>query len=323
MKKVLYIYSGYRQIYRYFDQAIEDGFESLNINFFTIKHNVPLKTFKETIEKVQPDLIFTFLGYKLQSELLIYLRSIKTPSCVWLSEDPFYIDQSLKVIRYFDFIFTIDQGALQYYEKRNNIFHLPLGTDPTIFHYHHDNLSEYKSEICFIGFPYSSRTRLFTKLIKELPFQITFIGGKWGATLGNLTKKENVKVISRWVKPEEVALFYNGAKINLNTHRPFDEKFNKNKLQVLNKSINNRTFDIASCRAFQLIEHMPDLHERFTDEEITSFKNETELIELIYYFMENETERKLIAKKAEKRALKEHTFKERLKQIISKVQQNY
>ncbi|MFD2879981.1 hypothetical protein ACFTAO_34770 [Paenibacillus rhizoplanae] len=61
--------------------------------------------------------------------------------------------------------------------------------------------------------------------------------------------------MNTWVQPETAAKFYNGAKIVLNIHRPSAEKYNRNQSGIIATSINNRTFDAASCEAFQLTDY--------------------------------------------------------------------
>ena len=86
------------------------------------------------------------------------------------------------------------------------------------------------------------------------------------------------------MEPSIVADFYNGANIVLNTHRPFNLKQNQNRLGIEGKTINNRTFDVAACGSFQLIEFKEDLPNHFIeDEEMVSFRSDQELLKKIDY----------------------------------------
>jgi spore maturation protein CgeB len=103
----------------------------------------------------------------------------------------------------------------------------------------------------------------------------------------------------------------------LNTHRPFNLKHNQNRLGIVGKSINNRTFDVAACGSFQLIQFKEDLPNHFIEnEEIVSFNNNQELAQKIDYYLKSEEERRWIADNARKRVLKDHTFEQRLENML-------
>lgn len=48
---------------------------------------------------------------------------------------------------------------------------------------------------------------------------------------------------------------------------------NKNKNRVKSNTINNRTFDIAACQGFQIIEEKSDLSSFFNKDEIISYNS--------------------------------------------------
>ncbi len=115
--------------------------------------------------------------------------------------------------------------------------------------------------------------------------------------------------------------YYNGSKIILNIHRPSDEKYNKNRIGIIAKSINNRTFDAASCEVFQLIDSKEELVNHFEEGRIISFEDKNDLLEKIHYYIAHDEERKQIAKNARKRVLTSHTFQHRIDHLLMKVQE--
>jgi spore maturation protein CgeB len=141
--------------------------------------------------------------------------------------------------------------------------------------------------------------------------------GNWKKALFRFQSNPKLMMNEGWVKPSIASSFYNNANIVLNTHRPFNYKDNKNRLGIVGKSINNRTFDVAACGAFQLIEFKEDLPNHFNeDEEMVSFKNDLELMKKLDYYMEFAEERQRIADNARNRVLKEHTFKHRMEKML-------
>lgn len=142
--------------------------------------------------------------------------------------------------------------------------------------------------------------------------------GNWSRYLRSYRKYSNLNIDEGWVEPQIAADYYNGAKIVLNSHRPSNLRQNKNKLGITGKSINNRTFDVAACSAFQLIEFREDLPKHFIEnKEIIAFRNMQELIEKVHYYMKADKERDAIANKARSRVLQEHTFQHRIEQMLS------
>lgn len=263
-------------------------------------------------------------GLKISKPTLEFLKQTKVKSAIWLTEDPYYMDWTIPLITYFDYIFTIDQAALEQYKRlgRPNVYHLPLGTDPEVFH---STLvsEEFTSDICLVGVPYSNRIELIEFLLKRTDYQIQIVGRGWGKHNNEWNKNLNrdLNLVNAWVKPETVVNYYNGSKIVLNIHRPSDEKYNKNRIGIIAKSINNRTFDAASCEVFQLIDSKEELVQHFEEgKEIVSFQDKNDLLEKIHYYIAHDEERRQMAIKARKRVLTSHTFQHRIDHLLMKVQ---
>ena len=117
----------------------------------------------------------------------------------------------------------------------------------------------------------------------------------------------------------EVQKYFNGAKINLNIHRDPVDPPSGNSRKVKATSPNDRTFALAGCGAFQIVDATrPDLFDCFTEnKEIVVFSSPRDLARKIEYYLANPKLRQKIGKAAQKRAYREHTFEQRLKQIFS------
>jgi spore maturation protein CgeB len=322
--RIILITSGFRAVYTFFEQSVLKAFQNAGHHCKLFTLNKGLNEFKLINQSFQPDLILAMGGLKISKPMLDFLKQTKEKSAIWMTEDPFYMDWSIPLITYFDFIFTIDQAALEQYKRLGHphVYHLPLGTDPEMFH---STLvsEEYTSDICLVGVPYSNRIELIEFLLKRTDYQIQLVGRGWSRHNNEWKKNLNLDLdlVNAWVIPETVAKYYNGSKIILNIHRPSDEKYNRNHHGIIAKSINNRTFDAASCEAFQLIDSKEELANYFEEgKEIISFQDKDDLLEKIHYYIANEEERKQIAKNARKRVWSAHTFKHRINYMLMKVQ---
>ncbi|PAE26333.1 MULTISPECIES: glycosyltransferase [Bacillaceae] len=318
--RILFISSGYTGIYNFFEEWIMRELKKKN----KVKLLDPLTGTRNLITMVnqfKPEIAIALVGFNVPSHLIQWLKTQKIKTAVWLTEDPYYMDKSEVLVPDYDYIFTIDTAAMDFYIQKGHqhTFHLPLGTSTEIFKPVQVEPA-YKSDICLLGFPYPERVKLIQVLLQKTPYKIKVIG-EWRHTLVRLKNHPRLEVHDSWVKPSIAAKYYNGAKIVLNTHRPYNLTQNKNRIGIKGNSINNRTFDVAACGGFQLIEYKEDLPIHFIEgKEIVSFKTEEELLQKINYYIKHEKQRKEIAKLASKRVLKEHTFEKRLEDMLSKLQ---
>lgn len=102
-------------------------------------------------------------------------------------------------------------------------------------------------------------------------------------------------------------------------HRsPQDQTLNCNSLQINAHSINNRTFEIANSRAFQLTDVRPNLEKYYIlSNEIEIFHSPTDFVTKSEYYLKHEKERGKVATNAYKRTLREHTYDHRVRQLLN------
>ncbi|HAV42861.1 TPA: hypothetical protein DCX15_02455 [bacterium] len=104
----------------------------------------------------------------------------------------------------------------------------------------------------------------------------------------------------------ELPKLYNASEINLNMTKP-----------QLKTAITPRILDISSCGGFVLTDYRSDLTQMFDlNEEIVFYRESKDLRLLIEYYLEHPSERKRLAKRAQERVLKEHTYLHRMKEIL-------
>lgn len=314
--KILFISSGYNGIYDYFEAWIfQELSKKHEVKFFQIKSG--LRSLQTLTKSFLPETAITMVGFKLPINMVQWLKANKIKTAIWFTEDPYYIDQTAELSHHYDFVFTIDLAALEFYKKNGHkhVYQLPLATDPEIFR---PKVMEgqSKSDICIVGYPYPDRVQHVQFLLQNTPYNIRVVGN-WKKPLYYYQNNPKLIINEGWVKPSIAADFYNYAKIILNTHRPFNLKHNQNRLGIEGKSINNRTFDVAACGAFQLIEFKEDLPNHFVEDvEIAAFKSNEELLKKIEYYLQNDIEREKMAANARNRVLKDHTFEKRLDKLI-------
>ncbi|MEW4285301.1 CgeB family protein [Priestia koreensis] len=314
MTRVLYIPSGYKRIYETFDEWFVQALSKLNIPH-VVSHPFETETsFLTKITTFRPTIMITMVGDKLPLYKLQYLRKRRITCGVWLTEDPYYTDRTLTYIREYDAVMSIEANSVRFYKTFHpNVLHLPLGTNSNVF-YKNDEPAQH--EVSFVGYPYQNRLDLLKLILQETPHHVTVVG-KWKKHVAEHLASSRLHVHEGWFPPRTIASFYRRSKINLNTLRDSQESMNENQTGIPNSSINNRTFDIASCGSFQLLPHIEGLSAAFEiGKEIVSYQDEGQLLQKLAYYLQNETERQDIAQQAMIRAQRDHTFLARVQTMI-------
>jgi spore maturation protein CgeB len=280
----------------------------------------------------EPDFILHIVG-RLGSRCLKALKKLKIPTAIWFLDDPQELKATTRKALLYDYVFTVEPAAVEAYRAAGvkSVRYLPLACFSEIQKPLKNLPEEYHSDICFVGVPFPNRVALFDKLadfFKE--YKVRIIGG--GQTVGGdekagwlwekfLTRMDVYQgsVIDRMIPPEEAAKYYNGARINLNIHRTSaDQRFEREAhLGIEASGVNGRTFEIAGCSAFQIVDASRNVGDFFeVGKEITIYKNENDLVEKIKYFLSHEKERLKIAASAYQKVIDNHTYQHRLQQII-------
>jgi spore maturation protein CgeB len=162
---------------------------------------------------------------------------------------------------------------------------------------------KYKVDITTAGNLHSYRVAFFRNLIDE-KYKITI----WGYDAPDWLNSNDVRKFYQGhpVFNEEKAKVFLGSKIVLN-----------NLLISEVEGVNVRTFEAAGIGAFQLVDHRSCLEDLFkVGEEIISFHGINDLKEKIEFYISRPDLRNQIAEKAKIRALQDHTYEVRLKQML-------
>ncbi|WP_124727448.1 CgeB family protein [Staphylospora marina] len=267
------------------------------------------------IKKFRPDVILSFRGACLPSHVVYKLRSFRVPIGVWTVDDPYRLKTHATLVKPYHFVVTQDSGSVGFYKKLGKpAVHVPLAVNPA--KYRPVSVpSKYRSDICFVGSAFPIRIAYFDALAPLLKTRKTIIAGQWWDRLKRYHQLRSC-IHNKPIPPSEVIKYYCGAKIVLNIHRTRNDR-NDNPLNVPACTPNNRTFEIAACRAFQLTSWRRDLKKMYEPgTEMVFFRNLNDLREKILYYLEHPEEREAIAARAYERTVKDHTYVHRLKYLL-------
>lgn len=170
-------------------------------------------------------------------------------------------------------------------------------TDPEIFYPDHSSI--YEHELLFVG---NSR-KVFRKILKDLlptDHDLAIYGKEWNFLDKNLIHGDHIP-------NNQLKKAYSSCKILLNDH--WEDMRMKG-------FISNRIFDGFASGAFIISDEINGAKEIFGNTLVT-YSNSEELHQLIDYYLENEEERRDLANKGRDIVLlKDHTYENRVKQIL-------
>jgi len=298
-----------------------DGLKELKIASADLDHleNSFLQVVSSAVmaktEIMQPDLVLALAQAPLSRQTLSKLRQKGVPTAMWFVEDFRVFQYWRSFAPYYDFFAVIQKEPFFFELDRigvKNVMYLPLAADPE-FHRPLEpdavDKKRFGSDLSFLGAGYPNRRRAFASLLR---YDFNIWGTEWD---GAAELEPVVQMQGRRISPQEAVKIFSCTKINLNLH----SSVKGDRDVVPGDFVNPRTFELASCGAFQLTDNRELLPELFSEKEITTFGNMDEMREKMDYFLEHPEERREIARAARKRVLAEHTYEHRMQDLLQKM----
>lgn len=262
-------------------------------------------------EVFEPDLVLCMAQAPLTHQALKRLRKDNIATAMWFVEDHRLFTYWKAFAPYYDYFAVIQKNPLvgELVELGVESLYLPLAALPSL----HRPMElpgldqrRYGADLSFMGAGYPNRRTAFRQLA-QLDFKIW--GTEWDDeyALTPLVQQGGARI-----SPEEAVKIYNASKINLNLH----SSVYPDKLVTGGDFVNPRTFELAACRAFQLVDERSLLSELFAPDELATFRDMDELKAKIDYYLKHEDERLELAARAQARVLKDHTYQQRMDTLI-------
>lgn len=257
----------------------------------------------------KPDLIVGLAQSPLSTDLLEKLRGMNIPVAYWFVEDfriATYWERiaplvtSFAVIQKEEWIPRLEGRGL------SNVLYLPTAADSTIFRPEPvpgEDPVRFSAPLAFMGAGYYNRQH-FLRHLSDLGLGIW--GADWEITdpLGPYLRAAGKRIL-----PEEAAQIYRNSVINLNLHSSVYHRG----VNPDGDFVNPRTFEIAACGGFQLVDRRSLLPELLVPgEEVAVFEDEESCRKLIQHYQSHAQERIAIAHAGLKRTLQDHTIERRM-----------
>lgn len=307
---------------KFFDIAFDHVRQSYDIDYSADSlHTYASAALLQVVSEFEPDLVLTIRGASIPAAIVRSIKKMGVATALWVVDDPFEIDYVLEYADVYDYVFTVEANAVDVYRQSgcSNVFHLPLGVFPKV----HKKMSvpHYESDVCLVGSGTFNRIELVDEIADYMVksgLKVRIVG-QWWDSLKSFSKLKD-SISNKVVYAADAAKYFAGAKININLHRALDDDsyYDGNKRRVMAFSPNVKTFEIAACGRFQLVDNSrADLGKYFDiGREIDVFSSADELVKKIKHYMKDEEKREEIARTARERCLHEYTYRERLQFII-------
>ncbi|MBG0789958.1 MAG: glycosyltransferase [Desulfovibrionaceae bacterium] len=274
--------------------------------------NVVSQSVLAKVETFEPDMVLAMAQAPLNRQALKRLRRDGVTTAMWFVEDHELFTYWKGFAPLYDIFAVIQKGEFFNDLKaigQPNALYLPLAAQPD-FHRPMElsavERRKFGSDISFMGAGYPNRRVAFRELVSR-DFKIW--GNEWD---GDHVLAPLVQLKGARVTPEECVKIFNATRINLNLH----SSIQVNELVTGGDFINPRTFELAACGAFQLVDERSLMGDAFVDDELETFTSMNELVEKIDYFSAHPDERAAYAARGRERVLAEHTYAHRMRALI-------
>lgn len=250
----------------------------------------------EQVEACQPDLLFVVHGRKFIQRWRH--RFDAYPSAVWLTDEPYEVDDTSTWSDRFGTVFVNDPATLHRHER---VTYLPVCYDPAV-HRTSDEPRPYG--VGFIGGGNATRER-YLGALADLGLLAYVIGGPWAHPL--------VQKVCRalTVPPRETVAWYQRTRIVLNVFRA-QHHFNREGL--LATSLNPRVYEALACGALVVSEWRPEIETLVP--ELPTFHSVENCLDVVMGLLADPDRAEQIRRVCWAR-LAPHTYTARLSQVLT------
>ncbi|GAB6036084.1 glycosyltransferase [Fundidesulfovibrio butyratiphilus] len=263
-------------------------------------------------ETFVPDLVLAMAQAPLTRQALKRLSKAGVPTVMWFVEDFRLFTYWESYAPFYDVFAVIQKepllGKLAEIGVRNALY-LPLAADPDFHRPLELSPVErrlYGADVSFLGAGYPNRRLAFRELME---FKPRIWGSDWD---GEEVLAPYLQRRGERIAPEEAVKIFGATAVNLNLHSSVSVK----DLVSRGDFVNPRTFELAMCGAFQLVDERTLLPELFAPDELATFRTVEELKAAIVHFLAHPQERQAFADRARARALRDHTYQARMQTLL-------
>lgn len=343
--KILYHIMSLNNIYA--ERTIYYGYKHAFIDeghaFYSFTHS---ENFTEKIKKIKPDIFITSLtphyikhldldvlakqrkkGLKVFVHMPVWkasndMRRINESSGVSADPDLLALIQGNSFGDIYFNVLEPEDKRMEGFEKttRKKHYTIPLAADKSLMD-EEEFKKKFQADISFIGTYHPAKKELFEKYLFPLQkkYNVKLYGQDWTKRerfIGFLQKVGQYFTIPYLdaIQKPKLALgdepkIYASSRISINLHTSYQQKYGGD--------CNERTFKIPLYGGFEITDDVACIRKYFVpDKEIIIAKNKKDWFDKIGYYIQHPEERKKIITAGKARVLKDHTYHNRVKQML-------
>lgn len=296
------------------DKILKNLLLRVNRRPYEIEYSFARRRSKQWLESVisfQPDLIFIDDAPVILAEFIKEAKKLGKPIVYYVTSPPYGSgakDQFLS-FKYVDHIFSIDTkwGDVINAVYGVPVHHLPLGANPKHFFPISDEEKKFDAVYVASAPEQSPDGLIRAQLMNDIPakFKVGIFGNGWNYWYRYFPELKNRVFSESALSVSDLNKVYNQAKIVINFHSTGHED-----------SISSRIFEVALSGGFIITDYRKDLNKLLPPNLFPVFKTAKDMNNLISEWILKEKERNLISKKAIELVLANHTWENRIKNIL-------
>lgn len=239
-------------------------------------------------------------------------RRLGSRTAVWLHDDPYEFDASMRVLEGADVIFTNDKAALYHYPDRSRVVHLPLASSSRFLS---PPISRTGADYLFAGVPFRNRLRFFTEFSevmsqRKASLKGMLIGPSWELSVFP-------DAIDRRLSPTALSNLYKFCLSTIYLGRELD--LCNSRYMIRASTPGPRLFEcagaggcqIAMTPGLEITEYLEPSEEMFLVE------SAEEAVELAIELKKNIRRSLSVGRNAQARVKSEHLYRHRAKTILT------
>jgi len=246
------------------------------------------------------DVVFVFKGASLAPADVAELRQRCGGHWVnWFPDDPHQLELSARLAPAYDRFFTHDSSSLARHRAVGARAHyLAFGCDPEYLRPpSRPSDARWAAPLVFVG----SRDDVREPVLRQLA-NVGLVSWGPGWPRGPLYGEDFVRALA-------------GAAVGVNIHQQFGDRGDPVRYGT---GANMRVFELAAVGTPQLSDAKLDIARHFTpDREIALYRSVAELVDRARVLLADDTLRRQLAVAARERALREHTWRHRLEELLT------
>jgi glycosyltransferase involved in cell wall biosynthesis len=312
---ILLVHQNYEKITSSQQNVLRGVFGALQSGFFNVTTINEKEILEQNIQNYYYDMIFIFAPFSIGIDAINIMNKFSANEIInFHIEDPQALIVNKERSKNSTYISTNDISVLPQYRNGSSKGSKLTAYCPSVSY---DDIElkapgkiEKKYDLIFYGYAYESRKRLLKQIepeLKRLNLKYLVVGGGWNQKSKNfvseLTQQESLNLLAQ----SKIVLLKNRMRTDLNGG-----------WQDINPQSIVRGYFEAGAGSMILIDDSR-IHYSFSENEIAFFKDndKKDLLEKIKYYLRNENEREEIASQAQKKALTEWTYRNRIIKLVN------